>query len=66
MDAIDAFDELCKIIFVKIRDEKLPRKSGEPYDFQIKTHETPLEVHTRILSLYNEAKKKTLKFLQKL
>ena len=58
MDAIDAFDELCKIIFVKIRDEKLPRKSGEPYDFQIKTHETPLEVHTRILSLYNEAKKK--------
>lgn len=58
MEPIDAFDELCKIIFVKIRDEKLKRKSGEAYDFQIRTHETPIEIHSRIIGLYNEAKKK--------
>jgi len=54
----DAFDELSKILFVKIRDEKLPRKKGEPYDFQIKTYETVNSVYNRITNLYNEAKKK--------
>ena len=34
-----AFGELCKLIFVKITDEMKPRKKGEPYEFQIKTHE---------------------------
>lgn len=53
-----AFDELCKIIFVKIRDEKKARKVGEPYEFQIKTHESPESVYSRIQSIYNEAKKK--------
>lgn len=33
----EAFDELDKLIFCKIRDERKPRKVGEPYDFQIIT-----------------------------
>jgi len=41
-----AFDGLCKIIFVKIRDEKRGRKTGEYYDFQIKTHEKA-KAHSR-------------------
>ena len=55
-DPIEAFDELSKIIFVKIRDEQIPRRNGEPYDFQIKTHETAESVHKRINELYNSAK----------
>jgi len=31
----EAFDELDKLIFCKIWDEKKDRKTGEPYDFQI-------------------------------
>lgn len=56
MAPIDAFDELSKIIFVKIRDEQIARKKGAPYDFQIKTHETAESVNKRILSLYEDAK----------
>lgn len=56
MNPIDAFDELCKIIFVKIRDEQIARKKGDPYDFQIKTHETAFSVHKRINQLYEDAK----------
>lgn len=51
-----AFDELSKILFVKIRDEKRAREKGEPYDFQIKTHERPKSVTDRIKGLYQEAK----------
>ena len=52
----DAFDELAKILFIKIRDEKKARRDGEPYDFQIKTRETPKSVADRIKGLYQEAK----------
>ena len=52
----DAFDELAKILFIKIRDEKKARREGEPYDFQIKTHETAKSVANRINRLYQEAK----------
>ena len=31
----EAFDELDKLIFCKIRDEKRDRKKGVPYDFQV-------------------------------
>lgn len=51
-----AFGELCKIIFVKISDEKKPRKKGEPYDFQIKTHEPSSKLAKRINDLYDEQK----------
>ncbi len=52
-----AFDEFAKIIFVKIRDEKKGRRAGDPYDFQIKTHESAESVYKRINALYQEAKK---------
>ncbi len=55
---IDAFDELSKIIFIKTRDEKKARKKGDPYDFQIKTHEPAQSVFNRITKLYAEAKKR--------
>jgi len=57
-DAKMAFDEFCKIIFVKIRDEKKGRRDGEPYDFQIKTHETNESVFKRINDFYLQAKEK--------
>ncbi|MGM4902043.1 restriction endonuclease subunit M [Tardiphaga sp. 866_E4_N2_1] len=47
-----AFGELCKLIFVKTRDEKKPRRKGEPYEFQIKTNETPDRLAKRIRALY--------------
>jgi len=53
-----AFDELAKIIFVKIRDEKRGRKDGEYYDFQIKTHELAENVFKRLSAIYEEAKEK--------
>ena len=49
-----AFGELCKLIFVKISDEQKPRKKGEPYQFQIKTHEPSSKLAKRINDLYNE------------
>lgn len=52
-----AFGELCKLIFVKISDEQKPRKNGEPYQFQIKTHEPSSKLTERINALYNEQKK---------
>ncbi len=51
-----AFDELAKILFIKIRDEKKLRQKGEPYDFQIKTYEKAESVAKRINGLYQEAK----------
>lgn len=53
-----AFGELCKLIFVKISDEQKPRKKGEPYQFQIKTHEPSSKLAERINALYDEQKKK--------
>ena len=48
----EAFGELCKIIFVKISDEQANRKNGEPYEFQIKTHESSGKLAERIRSIY--------------
>jgi len=53
-----AFGELCKVIFVKISDEQKPRKRGEPYEFQIKTHETSQRLAERIRALYETQKQK--------
>ena len=47
-----AFGELSKIIFVKISDELAKRKKGEPYQFQIKTHESSRRLAERIRALY--------------
>jgi type I restriction enzyme M protein len=53
-----AFGELCKLIFVKISDEQAKRKVGNPYEFQIKTHETSKALASRIRALYDAQKKK--------
>ena len=48
-----AFGELTKLIFLKTRDEKTPRKKGEPYAFQIKTNRNAASAWpTRIKALY--------------
>ena len=56
LEPTTAFNELSKILFVKIRDEKQARRDGAPYDFQIKTRERPESVANRIKGLYQEAK----------
>lgn len=53
-----AFGELCKLLFVKIQDEKSPRKKGQPYEFQIKTHEPSRKLAERIKAIYDIAKKR--------
>lgn len=52
---IDAFDELCKLLFIKMADERSPKKKGEPYDFQIKTNEASEDLFKRINKLYSKA-----------
>ncbi|MTI31097.1 restriction endonuclease subunit M [Xanthovirga aplysinae] len=70
----EAFDELDKLIFCKIWDERKARKKGEPYDFQVfnepvSKHASKEEVarveakisqelFNRIKELYAEGKKK--------
>lgn len=53
-----AFDELDKLIFCKIWDEKHPRKIGDPYEFQIFRDEDPEDLLKRIKALYEEGRKK--------
>jgi len=53
-----AFGEFCKIIFVKVRDEKAPRKKGEPYEFQIKTDESAQALAARIKAMYAKEMKR--------
>jgi len=51
-----AFDEVSKLLFCKLKDEKTTKK-GEAYSFQIGTHETAEEVFKRINEIYQDAKK---------
>ena len=53
-----AFDELDKLIFCKIWDEKHPRKTGDPYEFQIFRDEKAEELLARINGLYEQGRKK--------
>jgi type I restriction enzyme M protein len=70
----EAFDELDKLIFCKLWDERKLRKPGDPYDFQFIVHEKPKndsdeEKHrankantdalfARLKNLYEEGRKK--------
>ena len=47
-----AFDELDKLIFCKIWDEKHPRTKGQPYEFQIFRGEDPEDLLRRIKKIY--------------
>lgn len=49
---IEAFDEFCKIVFIKVQDEKRHAKVGEPYSFQRKTDETNDQLRSRLVALY--------------
>ena len=51
-----AFDEVSKLLFCKLRDEKYKPK-GEIYDFQTGTNETADEVYKRVNDIYQKAKK---------
>lgn len=57
----EAFDELDKLIFCKIWDERKARKKGEPYDFQIIQEkdqaETNQALFKRVNKLYEEGRK---------
>ncbi len=52
-----AFGELCKLIFAKTCDEKEARRN-QPYEFQIRTHETPSQLSERIRTLYDRHRKR--------
>lgn len=58
----EAFDELDKLIFCKLWDERKARKNGEPYDFQIFTEATreatERDLLERLKRLYDEGRKK--------
>lgn len=58
----EAFDELDKLIFCKLWDERKPRKSGEAYDFQIFSEDTRENTERKLLErlqkLYEEGRKK--------
>lgn len=49
---------MCKLIFIKIRDEQAARRSGEPYEFQIRTNEASSALATRIRRLYGVEQKR--------
>lgn len=52
----DAFDEVSKILFCKLKDEK-STVLNEEYKFQIGTHESISDVSNRVYELYQEGKK---------
>ncbi len=69
----EAFDELDKLIFCKLWDERKARKTGEPYDFQVITEKpkdesdeekrkaneaTAQNLYERLKKLYEEGRKK--------
>ena len=54
----EAFDELDKLIFCKIWDERTPRRAGEPYDFQVFTDDKGDDLKKRIQGLYQKGREK--------
>ena len=50
-----AFDEVSKLLFCKLKDEKGAKK-GDTYKFQIGTYESAEDVYNRIDSIYQKAK----------
>lgn len=54
----EAFDELDKLIFCKLWDEKEDRAEGEPYDFQEFKKEDPEFLLKRIKAIYEKGRVK--------
>jgi type I restriction enzyme M protein len=57
LNPTQAFDELDKLIFCKIWDER-NTTDGKPYQFQVASNETVEELKTKILGLYDKGKQK--------
>jgi len=51
----EAFDEMSKLMFCKIHDERFLTSKGDYYAFQIGTHETVSDVVKRVKKIYNDA-----------
>jgi type I restriction enzyme M protein len=51
----EAFDEMSKLMYCKIQDERFLTKKGEFYKFQVGTYETINEVAERIRKIYKDA-----------
>jgi len=56
-DPAEAFDEMSKLMFAKIYDEKFT-KVGQYYKFQVGSHENSYIVAKRVRELYEEAQQK--------
>lgn len=56
-DPAVAFDEMSKLMFAKIYDERFT-PTGEHYQFQVGTYENPLEVAQKVSELYIKAQEK--------
>jgi len=54
----EAFDELDKLIFCKLWDEKADREDGDPYDFQEFKKEDPEFLLKRIKAIYEKGRLK--------
>lgn len=54
----EAFDELDKLIFCKIWDERVKRKNGDPYDFQVFSDDKGDDLKNRIHNLYIKGREK--------
>lgn len=50
----EAFDEMTKLIFCKLQDERHGTPDGEAYRFQIGSNETPSEVSNRVRSIWSD------------
>ena len=51
----EAFDEMSKLMYCKIQDERFLTKKGEHYRFQVGTYETINEIAERIRKIYRDA-----------
>lgn len=51
----EAFDEMSKLMYCKIQDERFLTKKGEYYRFQVGTYERINEVAERIRKIYKDA-----------
>jgi len=51
----EAFDEMSKLMFCKIWDERWITKREQYYKFQVGTHETKKEVANRVIEIYKKA-----------
>ncbi len=62
----EAFDELDKLIFCKIWDERTDRKNGDPYDFQIITSGEVAKSQAEKIRQEQEINRSLLERIQKL